>query len=75
VTDETLPDLRPCPFCGDSNASLKNNNEDVVVICETCLAEGPLATIGCRDEVSDLDLDTEAIALWNRRALFVVSSP
>ncbi len=77
MTEEPTP-LRPCPFCGESSATPVDRGdgdelESVVIVCDVCLAEGPVATIGCRgDEDGDIDLEAEAIELWNQRKFGVV---
>jgi hypothetical protein len=68
--------LRPCPFCGVSPADhdIVSGETEAVVRCESCFAEGPLATLGCRgDEDGDIDLEAEAVELWNQRKLGVVA--
>ncbi len=72
MTERELPDLLPCPFCGESSASVDDRSDDCLVTCDCCLAEGPLATIGCRDDDDDLDLELEAVTLWNQRKLGAV---
>jgi len=68
-----MSDPLPCPFCGDSFPEVDLcHDTDALVRCSTCLAEGPVATIGCRDEVSESDLEAEAITLWNQRKLGAV---
>jgi hypothetical protein len=63
----------PCPFCGSRDApDVVEDGDDVYAQCESCLAQGPPTTrIGCReedeDESSDLDLEREALELWNDR--------
>ncbi len=72
VTDQELPDLLPCPFCGESEVSVvESGDSDCLVTCDCCLAEGPIATVGCRDD-DDIDLELEAVTLWNQRKLGVV---
>lgn len=49
--------MRPCPFCGNKNLSLvTQDNDNGCVECESCNAEGPLASNFI-----------EAIRLWNGR--------
>jgi len=59
----------PCPFCGCDEWEFNGGDSDVVVQCCACLAEGPVATVGCRgeDELEGVDLESEATELWNKR--------
>jgi Lar family restriction alleviation protein len=60
---------KPCPFCGSTNLEPGGDEEDRCVQCTDCGAKGPTATIGDRDQDdNEVDLDAEAIALWNKRA-------
>lgn len=72
-----MSDLLPCPFCGESSAEVDVGETEAVVRCDCCLCEGPMATIGCRDEDEggETDLESEAIAFWNQRKLGLVSKP
>lgn len=58
MSETTLPDLKPCPFCGRENnkAYLDLQFGCQSVICSDCKSEGPLASTAL-----------EAIYLWNRR--------
>lgn len=60
----------PCPFCGGTEMDTEGTDCDVWLRCEQCLAEGPVATLGCRDVDEDgpFDLEAEAVELWNSRA-------
>jgi len=58
----TKPELLPCPFCGDSESLVVENDNSgstycYVVFCDGCTAIGP-----CDDNKEG------AIADWNRRA-------
>ena len=65
--------MRPCPFCGqtpeDADVEMSEGETETWVTCPGCQAQGPINTIGCRDEEEDgvIDLEAEAIELWNRR--------
>ena len=67
-------ELKPCPFCGSDDVDVTFTGEEeteAVGYCENCLAEGPVATIGCRDddeEYGEIDLQREAAEFWNQRA-------
>lgn len=73
-----LANAKPCPFaaCGvpheDSPDLALCMNEDETecwVMCEDCLADGPVATFGCRDpDYQAVDIESEAIELWDNRA-------
>ena len=57
--------LKPCPFCGNSDLELQTGTKDregtpTSVLCATCGAVGPW----CYVPESDL---TEVNNLWNRR--------
>ena len=42
---------------------------DKSLVCNECGAQGPYATIGCRDpDEEDVDLEAEAVDAWNKRA-------
>lgn len=71
MSEEALT-LRPCPFCGESSADVDVGETEAVVRCEGCLCEGPMATVGCRDDDDEIDLEAEAVALWNQRKFGVV---
>lgn len=61
---------KPCPFCGSTDLDPAGGEEDTEhwVECTECGAQGPYTTIGCRDPDEDeIDLDAEAVALWNKR--------
>lgn len=63
----------PCPFCGDNDPDFEYSGEaqeDCWIQCQACLCQGPVATIGCRDEdeYGEIDLVAEATELWNKRA-------
>jgi hypothetical protein len=69
-----LADALPCPFCGSSSIDLdyapdgdipQEESTDMWIHCEECFCSGPLATIGCRDEEDGIDLESEAVVLWN----------
>ena len=54
--------LKPCPFCGDAEPTLKEtaNARDtgpVCIHCDACGADGP-----------QCDYTEDAVANWNRRA-------
>lgn len=58
----------PCPFCGCAEVELSGGEDDVCMQCVGCFAEGPVATIGCRDpDEESVELEAEALELWNRR--------
>jgi Lar family restriction alleviation protein len=67
-------ELKPCPFCGSDDVDVTFTGEtatetEAAGYCENCLAQGPLATIGCRDdEEYEIDIELEAAELWNQRA-------
>jgi Lar family restriction alleviation protein len=72
-----MPTLSPCPFCGGTEFDRGGSDVDVYVQCRECLAEGPVATLGCRDTEDPEDfpngfdeetLEREAAELWNKRA-------
>ena len=55
------PELKPCPFCGSENLTLKEigGMYNLAIECEDCLACGSIK--------KDLDKGETAIAAWNRR--------
>jgi Lar family restriction alleviation protein len=61
---------KPCPFCGSTDLDpYGTEGTEAMVVCSDCLAQGPVATIGCRDPDEDeIDLDAEAVELWNKRS-------
>lgn len=75
----TAQALKPCPFCGDleplvegGGYDVEGGGYDVNVTCSGCFATGPTATIGCRDPDEEaINLEDEAVALWNQRALLL----
>jgi transcription elongation factor Elf1 len=68
---ETLLEAVTCPFCNSDDIEPMMTDEtdtECVAICECCLAQGPVATLGCRDPEEEIvDLEREAIELWNKR--------
>ncbi len=60
---------QPCPFCGSVNLDFDNFSEgnDAIIRCEDCSAEGPIVTIGCRDNIEEINLEKEAWDIWNQR--------
>lgn len=63
--------LNPCPFCGSEDlcALERADGCEAFVCCEGCCTNGPVASLGCRDpEEETVDLDAEAVELWNKRA-------
>jgi hypothetical protein len=72
------PPIDPCPFCGDKGPELEDDEFDhsshasgpveYWVKCGCCGARGPEARVGCRDdEEEEIDLELEAITMWNTR--------
>lgn len=65
------PKALPCPFCGEADPDFEYSSEaleECWIICQGCMAQGPVATVGCRDdEDGEIDLVDEATELWNRR--------
>lgn len=61
--------LMPCPFCGEHAEIEDDCDGDVYVCCQGCQASGPPTRVGCRDDcdVSDEQLEQEAVDLWNKR--------
>lgn len=60
----------PCPFCGSRDAPevQEHPSGDVYAECQECFGCGPPTRIGCRDpEEEDIDLEREALELWNDR--------
>jgi hypothetical protein len=56
-----------CPFCGSQACEVTELDEtDVAVVCCDCQAQGPATRVGCRDDEA-IDLEAEAIGLWNER--------
>lgn len=54
-----VPGLRPCPFCGSGNVSMRvDGDTGARVWCNTCLALGP--------PFGRLAVES-AVAAWNRR--------
>lgn len=52
-----LWNLKPCPFCGSMELEVEENDfGDIVVSCESCFTEGPVA-----------HSKSNAVALWNER--------
>lgn len=72
--NDAHPTPKPCPFCGCTDTDLSGGDCDVSVQCCACLADGPVATVGCRsdEELEGVDLEAEAIELWNKRSFGVV---
>ena len=71
-TERTRRGEKPCPFCGSMDLDPSGGEEDTEhwIVCNDCGAQGPYATIGCRDdEEENVDLEEEARAAWNRRAV------
>lgn len=63
---------KACPFCGclELEPFGGEDDPDHWIACLNCSAQGPVATIGCRDpEEEAFDLSAEAVELWNKRAL------
>lgn len=58
------PELKPCPFCDSGNIDPATDGDGWWVKCRTCGTEGPID-----------DIDTVAIAAWNRRALSAAPQP
>ena len=54
----TEPEMKPCPFCGDSPISWGRDDKYEFIYCEACYAQGPCAPIAAR---------TTAAELWNDR--------
>lgn len=60
--------LLPCPFCGESDSEICDDEHgDVWAQCEMCGAQGPQTRVGCRSDDQNIDLEAEAIELWNKR--------
>jgi hypothetical protein len=74
VAPKVHPPINPCPFCGDKGPELEDDEFPVEywVKCGCCGARGPEARVGCRDDEDDageVDLEFEAITMWNRAAM------
>lgn len=72
ITLRPTKKLSPCPFCGDRDELETDDdggsNVDVFVRCHGCGAQGPATRVGCRDDDDgEIDLESEAIELWNQR--------
>jgi len=70
VLTSEVPGAEPCPFCGSSDLDFGATSDDSEcwVECENCGTQGPYATVGCGDEDEDeVDLEADAVALWNER--------
>lgn len=52
--EEKMPEILPCPFCGESSNIAYNGT---AMYCNDCTGEGPGATT-----------ELEAIELWNKRS-------
>jgi Lar family restriction alleviation protein len=48
--------LAPCPFCGGALVDLGHAGDGVYIVCNGCLASGPLSST-----------EQEAVWLWNTR--------
>jgi len=65
--------MAPCPFCGGTELDVvySEGGTECWIVCENdeCMIDGPATTIGCRDPDEDgpVDLEAEAILLWNQR--------
>lgn len=59
----------PCAHCGSREPPEIQEHPcgDVYAECEECGACGPPTRIGCRDPEEDIDLEREALELWNQR--------
>lgn len=66
-----IESAQPCPFCASHDLSLLEGCDeiDALVHCEGCGANGPLAELNGRER-GDVDLEREAVDLWNERADF-----
>lgn len=66
----------PCPFCGSIDLDFSGGESDLTVQCQECLAEGPVATVGCRDDDDgEIDLEAEAVELWDKRRPLLLRCP
>jgi Lar family restriction alleviation protein len=69
---------KPCPFCGSTDLDPSGGDQDAEhwIVCNACGAQGPYATIGCRDpDEEEVDLESEAVELWNKRVAVVSLVP
>ena len=56
--------ILPCPFCGDSNPSIDEiDNDQWAVVCNECGCIGAHIT-----DDGGVTVGAKAIELWNRRA-------
>ena len=56
LKEATMPDLKPCPFCGSKNIRL------------TCWGLYRCWCVDCLSQATDCISKKEAIEAWNRRA-------
>lgn len=57
--------IKPCPFCSSENCRVTTNEKRARVICQSCLAFGPVVVLITTSE----ECENRAIEFWNRRHL------
>lgn len=68
MTRVTIPEIKPCPFCGFKNGYVERM-EGVVhrVICNDCFAEGPPFERAYNGADEEERQQAGAIRNWNKR--------
>ncbi|RYC10140.1 Lar family restriction alleviation protein [Ciceribacter ferrooxidans] len=63
-----LPKLKPCPFCGQSDAFVERRDfSSAYVFCNACSAKGPTQYPEDNDGDEDEPGGRAAIRAWNKR--------
>lgn len=61
-----MPELKPCPFCGQRDAGVRDHHGYYSVCCGYWSDGKPSSH--CRQDWGEFETEDDAINAWNRRA-------
>ena len=65
-----MSELKPCPFCGESDLTTETDDGIYWVICKVCFAEGPYLSIRADETAVDWNTRTSPIDMLDQIEIY-----